>query len=165
MRNRRRGSTLIEFSLMAMPTLFMSITIVECSIGMWEFSSMSNALAVAARYAASHGATCSQNGNSCAVTLGNVANVIANTAPALNPAKLNVTLTTASGATTCNPLSSCQTSTATFPSGTDGAVGNDITISATYKITNPLPMYWPPREDSDVSSHTLGAISRQRIQF
>ena len=164
MRNRRRGTELIEFTLLSIPVLFIGVSTIECAIGMWEYSSMENAVTVAARYAASHGASCGSP-NSCTITLGTVATLIANTAPALNPSRLTVTLTTNSGTTTCNPLSSCESSTAQFPSSTDNAVGMDITIKATYKITNPLPMYWPPRVDTDDASRTLGATSRQRIQF
>ena len=166
MRNNRRGDTLIEFTLTGIPIIFLGISIVECSIAMCEYESMSNAVTIAARYAASHGATCSANGNSCTIEIKNVANLIAATAWIISSASMTVTLTDNSGSTTCT-LSTCETNTAQFPSssGNANAVGNNITIKVTHKLTNPLPMYWPPHADSDDSGYLLGATSYQAIQF
>lgn len=166
MRNRRRGDTLIEFTLTGIPIIFLGISIVECSIAMCEYESMSNAVTIATRYAASHGATCAANGNSCTIEIENVANLIASTAPIISPANMTVTFTDNSGSTTCT-LSTCQTNTAQFPSSTSNAnaVGNPITIKVTHKLTNPLPMYWPPHAYTDDSGYILGASSVQVIQF
>jgi len=166
MRNHRRGSTLLEFTLTGIPLIFLSLSVVECSIAMLEYDSMTNAVTVAARYAANHGATCSQNGNSCTVRIEDVAKLIANTSWIISTATMSVTFTDASGSTTCE-LSVCQTNTAQFPSSTSGAnaVNNAITISVTHKVTNPLPMFWPPNADVDDTGYTLGASSVQVIQF
>ena len=169
-RDRRRGSTLIEFTLTGIPIMFLCITIVECSIAMCEYESMMNAVSIAARYAANHGATCSattNNGtNNCTIEIENIANVIASTAWIINTSSMTVTFTDNSGATTCT-LSTCQTNTAIFPSSTSGAnaVGNPITIQVTHRLTNPLPMYWPPHALADDAGYTLGATSVQVIQF
>jgi Flp pilus assembly protein TadG len=164
-RNRRRGDTLIEFTLTGIPIIFICITIVECSIAMCEYESMMNAVSIAARYAASHGATCG-NPNSCTVEIENIANLISSTAWIINTASMTVTFTDNSGSTTCT-LSACQTNTAQFPSSTSNAnaVGNPITIKLTHKLTNPLPMYWPPHADTDDAGYTLGATSVQVIQY
>jgi Flp pilus assembly protein TadG len=166
MRNRRQGSTLLEFTLTGIPVMFLSLSIIECSIAMLEYDSMANAVAVAARYAANHGATCSQNGNTCTVRIEDVANLIANNAWIISSSTMTVTFTDNSGSTTCE-LSVCQTKTAQFPSGTSGAnaVGNPITINVTHKVTNPLPMFWPPNADVDDSGYNLSANSVQVIQF
>jgi Flp pilus assembly protein TadG len=166
MRNRRRGSTLLEFTLTGIPLMFLSLSVVECSIAMLEYDSMANAATVAARYAASHGATCALNGNTCTVTIGEVANLIANNSWIINTGNMTVTFTDNSGSTTCT-LSTCQTNTAQFPSSTGGANSppNPITIYVTHKITNPLPMFWPPSADSDDTGYTLSANSKQLIQF
>jgi Flp pilus assembly protein TadG len=44
MRNHRRGNTLIEFTLTGISIIFLSISIVECSIVMCEYESMVNAV-------------------------------------------------------------------------------------------------------------------------
>ena len=164
MRNRRRGNTLSESTLTGIPINLLGISIVECSIAMCEYESMMNAVSLAARYAANHGATC-ESPNTCTITIENIANYIANTAWIISPSSMNVTFTDNSGTTTCT-LSACQTNTATFPSSTSNAnaVGNNITISVTHKLTNPLPMYWPPHALDD-TAYTLGATSVQVIQF
>ncbi len=166
MRSRQRGTTLIEFTLTGIPIMFLSVSIFECSIAMFEYESMANAVAIAARYAASHGATCAQSPNSCTVTIENVANVIASNSWIINTANMTVKFTDNSGTTTCT-LSTCQTNTAQFPSsaGSANAVGNPIRIKVTHTITNPLPLYWPDAAASDDSGYTLGANSVQVIQF
>jgi Flp pilus assembly protein TadG len=166
MRKCRRGSTLIEFTLTGLPIIFLGVSIAQCSIAMFEYESMSNAVTIAARYAANHGATCSANGNTCTIEIENVATLIANTAPIISPSKMTVSFTDNSGTTTCT-LSTCETNTAQFPSSTGNAnaVGNGITITVSHKLTNPLPMYWPPHEDADATGYTLSASSLQVIQF
>jgi Flp pilus assembly protein TadG len=165
MRNRRRGSTLLEFTLTGIPLMFLSLSVIECSIAMLEYDSMANAATVAARYAASHGATCGTP-NTCTVTIEDVANLIANNSWIINTGNMTVTFTDPSGSTTCT-LSTCQTNSATFPSSTGGAnaVGNQITINLTHKITNPMPMFWPPNADQDDTGYNLSANSVQVIQF
>jgi len=166
MRNGRRGSTLLEFTLTGIPLMFLSLSIVECSIAMLEYDSMANAATVAARFAASHGATCAQSPNSCTVRIEDVANVIASSAWIISNSTMSVTFTDNSGSTTCE-LSVCQTNTAQFPSSTSAAnaVGNPITINVSHKVTNPLPMFWPPNADFDDTGYNLSANSLQVIQF
>ncbi len=166
MRNRRRGDALIEFTLTGIPVIFLAVTIVNCSIAMYEYESMSNAVTIATRYAANHGATCSQNGNSCTIEIENVATMIANTAPIISASSMTVYFTDNSGTTSCT-LNTCETNSAQFPSSTSNAnaVGNPITIKVTHRLTNPLPMYWPPHTDTDDTGYTLGASSKQAIQF
>jgi len=166
MRNRRRGSTLLEFTLTAIPMLFLSLSVTECALAMLEYGSMANAVTVAARYAANHGATCSQNGNSCTVRIEDVASLIANTTWIISTATMSVTFTDNSGSTTCE-LNACQSNVAQFPSSASNAnaVGNPITIKVTHKIINPLPMFWPPNADADDTGYTVGAGSVQVIQF
>lgn len=146
--------------------MFLTLSIFECSIAMFEYESMANAVTVAARYAASHGATCSQNGNSCMIEIENVANAIAGNSWIISSSAMTVSFTDNSGTTTCT-LSTCQTNTSQFPSSTGGAntVGNPITIQVSHKITNPIPMYWPHDSNMDVTGYTLRATSTQVIQF
>jgi Flp pilus assembly protein TadG len=164
MRDRRRGDTLIEFTLVGLPILFVGIAIVECALGMYEYQSMANAATIAARYAASHGAGC-ESPNTCTVTIATVANVIAAYTTIMSPSTLTVSFTDGSGTTTC-ALPTCETNSAQFPSSTSNAnlAGNPITISLQHVIKNPLPMYWPPT-DKDDTGYLLGANSVQVIQF
>jgi Flp pilus assembly protein TadG len=164
MRNRRRGSTLLEFTLTGIPLLFMSLSVVECSLAMFEYDSMATAATVAARYTASHGATCALGGNSCTVRIEDIANLIANNAWIINTGNMTVTFTDTSGSTSCT-LSTCQTNAAQFPASTANGVGSPITINLVHKITNPMPMFWPPKLDADDTGYNLSANSTQAIQF
>lgn len=161
----RRGSSLIEFTLVGVPVIFIMASIVEASIGSWQFFTMEYAIQTANRYVSTHGRGCTQNSNNCALTVGAVATMIANQAIALEPSKLNVTLITASTTQTCNPVNTCFSNTAQFPSSTDNGVNQDVTIKATYPIVNPVSLLWPGAMPVTGSMVTLGATSRQRIQF
>ncbi|HEX4277518.1 MAG TPA: TadE/TadG family type IV pilus assembly protein [Bryobacteraceae bacterium] len=163
----RRGSTLIEFALTGLPLIFLSISIFECSIAMLEYVSMANAATTAARYAANHGATCSQTPNSCTITVGNIAALIATFSWINDATLLTVSFTDNSGTSSCT-LSVCETRTTTqFPAATSGAnaVGSPITIHLSYPVINPLPVFSSPNTGTAPNTYTLGANSTQVIQF
>ena len=165
MSQRRNGTGLIEFTLLTLPVIFMTLSILEMSLIGWKYHSMAYGVEVAARYACIHGRNCSKNGNSCTITVGNVANVIASQSPALDASQLNVTLTTHASSVSCNPLNSCFSNASQFPNSTDNGVGLDVTITATYLFRNPIPFAWAGQAGSTVGTFTLGATSRQSIVF
>lgn len=165
MNNRRSGNAMIEFVIVGLPVVFLTLSIIEASLAMWNYHTMSYAVELAARYASLHGRGCTQNGNNCAITVGNVATTIANQALGLDPSKLDVTLRTYSTTTTCNPLNTCLSNSTQFPSATDNGVNLDVTISATYPISSPMPFFWFGSAPSTIGNMTLGASSRQRIVF
>ena len=160
----RRGNALIEFTLLGVPLLFITISIVAVSIDMWEFHNLAYSVEQTARYVTVHGATCTQNTNSCTITVGNVATYFKTQALALDPTQVIVTITDGSGTTTCNPVNSCTGSATQFPNPANNSVGSDVTIKATYILKNPVVLFWPPDIDSP-SDFTVGATSRQRIIF
>jgi Flp pilus assembly protein TadG len=162
----KRGFALIEFTMIAVPVIFLTISVIEASLAMWQYHTMMYAVELAGRYVVTHGRGCTQNGNTCSLTTGNVANLIAAQAPALDSSKLSVTLTTSSGTvTTCSPVNTCFSNTTQFPSATDNGVNLDVIIGATYPISNPMPFFWPGSPASSTGTFTLGASSRQRILF
>jgi Flp pilus assembly protein TadG len=156
---------MVEFVLLALPIIFLTISILEVSLLGWKYHSMAYAIELAGRYACTHGRTCTKNGNACTITVANVANLIAKQAPALDSSQLNVTLTTHASSVTCNPLNSCFSNSSQFPNSTDNGVGLDVTITATYLMSNPLPMFWPGAVGTSGRAFTLGATSRQNIVF
>lgn len=162
---RRRGTAMIEFTMVGIPVIFLTASIIEMSIEAWKFESMMYAIQVAARYACQHGRTCTKNSNSCTIEVENVADLISAQAPSLDPSQLNVTLTTHSASVTCDPLNTCFTNTAQFPSSTDNGVGLPITITATYPMHNPIPMFWFGSAGVSGSSWTLGATTLQSIVY
>ncbi len=164
-RNRRRsGQSVVEFTLMGIPMVFVTVSVIYMSIAMWQFYSLAYASDMTARYVSVHGATCAANGNTCTITVGNVATFFASQAMSLDSSKVIVKLKDGSGTTTCSPLNSCTSTATQFPSSSANSVGSDITITATYGVKSPLAMFWPPDIDW-AHDYSVGAQSRQRIMF
>ena len=161
----RRGSTMIEFTLLGIPGLFICISVVMSGIDMWQFFTLSYAAAETARFASVHGATCAPPTNTCQITRAQVAAYFENQALALNTATTVLTMTDGSGAITCNPITSCPSDTTKFPAITNNAVGSNITVTATYPISNPLFMFWPGAGRVNPGTFTLGASSTQELLY
>ena len=161
----RRGASLIEFTLIGIPVIFVTAGIVNASIAMWQFSNMAYAIQVTDSYVVLHGRGCTQNGNSCSLTVGGVASMIAAQGPSLDSSKLKIALTTHGATLVCEPLNTCFSNTTQFPSATDNAVNFDVKIVATYPFTSPVAMFWPGSGSVSTGTVTLGATTRQTIQF
>jgi Flp pilus assembly protein TadG len=167
----RRGTSLLEFAFVGVPTVFLSLSVFEGSLTMWQYHTLTEAAAIGARYAVTHGSDCSANGNSCTTTGKQVATAIQSAAVGLNPANVTVTLTPQSG-TVIGPyaLSHCVAGdsqatncTANFPNGL--APPNTISVKLTYAINNPIVMLWPGANKVSETGITLGAVSTQEILF
>lgn len=164
-RSARRGTALIEFTLLGIPMLCITTSVMCVALDAWQLWTLSYATDATARYVSMHGATCAANGNSCTITTGQVASYFENQAIALNSGVVNVTLTDGSGSTSCNPVSSCASGSTTFPAASANSVGSDITVQATYQLTNPITMFWGGSHDVNGNNYPVGAKSRVRIQF
>jgi Flp pilus assembly protein TadG len=164
-KRRKRGFALVEFTVVTIPLIFITTSIIEMSLESWKFESMSFAIQAAARYACAHGRTCTKSGNTCTIRVQDVVSVITSQAPSLNTSLLNVSLVTSSATKTCNPISSCATDTTQFPNTTDNGVGSDIKITATYPMNNPLPFFWFGSGSQVGPNFTLGATTRQTIVY
>lgn len=178
---------MIEFTMVGIPVIFLTIAIIEMSIEAWKYESMMYAIQYAGRYAAEHGRTCgktvntptSTTTNACLIEVETVANMINAQAPSLDPSQMNVTLstqasissTTTTSTVTCDPLNSCFTNSAYFPNTSDNGVGLCIAITATYPMKNPIPFMWFNSGASSgtlsgaATSWTLGATTKQTIVF
>jgi Flp pilus assembly protein TadG len=144
MKNRRRGSAIVEFTLTGIPLLFIWISCVQMALGMWNYASLQNAVKQTGNYIAVHGADCSKNGNSCTVNVSNVISTFETYAIGIAPASVSVTLTSASGTTvTCSPVTSCSTNSTTWPPTADASVGSDIKVRADYTFRTALSMVAP----------------------
>lgn len=163
-RRLRRGNALVEFSLMGIPIIFITISIVSISLDMWAFFTLAYSTEATARYASVHGATCTLNTNTCTIRISDVTAFFESHSQALDPGKVTVKLIDGSGTTTCNPVTSCDSSTAQFPNSSYNAIGSDLKITATYSLDSPIAMFWPASSEAS-SSYRVGATSRQRIIF
>jgi Flp pilus assembly protein TadG len=161
-RKSRRGNTLIEFSLLGIPIMLTTISIVFVSIAMWQFHCLAYASETTAAYASVHGATCAKYGNTCAVTISGMATYFATQAIALPASQVSVNFTDGSGTTSCSPLNSCASNVTQFPSSAYNGVGSDVTVTATYTLSNPIEAFWP---GNGPHNFAVSATSRQRIMF
>lgn len=164
-RNRRRGSSLLEFTLLGIPVIFLFTSVITCSIDMWQFYTLSYATEIVSRYAGMHGATCAANGNTCTITVGTLATYFEGQSIALDPSKISLKLTDGSGTTTCNPITTCTSSSAQFPAAAYNTVGLNVTVAATYAVINPIAMFWPGSAGVNGGNFTLGATSLQEILY
>jgi Flp pilus assembly protein TadG len=162
---KRRGNALIEFTLVGIPVIFLTISVFSISIDMWEFHELPYAVEMTARYAATHGQGCAQSGNTCSITVAKMVTYFEAQNISLIPSLVNVTFTDGSGSTSCAPLSNCAASATTFPHTGYNAPGQDITVYATYTLKNPIAMFWPPTQSAVWQNFTVSATSRQRILF
>jgi Flp pilus assembly protein TadG len=162
-RKGNRGNAIIEFTLVAIPLIFIQISIVEICRAMWDYHSLAQAVKVASRSVATHGAGCA--GLGCAVTVGQIATTISAYAVGMPASSLNVTLTSNAGSITCNPLSTCTSSATVFPPAGGNSVGSDIIISGSYNFTSALAMFAPGTHGIQFSGVTLTAKSRQMLLF
>lgn len=165
----RGGSTLIEFTLVGIPMIFILISTFELARGMWTYHTVTYAVKEGTRYASVHGVNCTTSPNSCGVTIANIALVIKKAGIGLMPGQLSVTLTPAAGSSTTGTLESLLTNNTAWPpstpSGTN-SVGQPVTITAKYPFRSALALFWPgTRAQQGAGLFYLPASSTDRIQF
>jgi Flp pilus assembly protein TadG len=163
---RRAGSTLVEFTLIGIPLIFVLISTFEMARGMWNYQTLAYAVRAGSRYAAMHGKGCTTNGNTCGIAVSNVVSAISTGAVGLPAANFNVVLSSATApSVTCAPLSSCSANATVWPPAADNAPGQDIQISAAYTFKSALAMLWPGAGKVSFGTFTFVAYTRQPIQF
>lgn len=142
----RGGSTLVEFTLIGIPMIFLLISTFEVARGMWEYHTLAYAVKEGTRYASVHGKTCEVAPNSCQVTVAQVVQTVVNAGTGLLPTALGVTLTSTAGTVSCSPASTCIGASANntlWPPDPANAQGSDISISASYPFQSAISMFWP----------------------
>jgi Flp pilus assembly protein TadG len=162
-RKGRKGNAVIEFTLVAIPLIFIQISVVEICRGMWDYHSLAEAVKAATRAAATRGSDCA--GTGCAMTVGQIATTLSGFAAGMPASSLNVTLTSDAGTVTCNPLSTCTSSSTVWPPAGGNTVGSDIIITGSYNFTSMLMMFAPGTNGMQFSGVTFSAKSRQMILY
>jgi hypothetical protein len=161
----RKGQALLEFTLTAIPMIFLLISVEEMSRGMWIYTTLAHTVKEATRYGIVHGADCAQADSSCPVTLGQVATRIQQAGQGLDPSRLNIVLQTSNGTQNCTPLNSCLSSATTWPAAPDNSVGLPITVSATYPFNSALAMFIPQVGSMSFSAMNFSASSKEEIRY
>ena len=148
-RRNRGGNSLLEFTLVGIPLMFVLISIFEMSRGMWIYHSLAHAVKEGTRYTAVRGQNYVRL-TGTTVTYRQVCNDIVASAPGLIANQLSLTFTSFSGSNGPYTADSCP-ATAWPPVGVDGN-GNDlidnqpgepVSISATYPFQSAISMFWP----------------------
>lgn len=170
-RKLQRGSAFIEMTLVGIPMIFVLISTVEVSRGMWIYSTLSFAARETSRYISVHGQNCQTLPNNCGLQQADLATFINNAATGLLPDDLTVQLTNPALNFTCSlrslQLGSCGSVGAGFipPSGGNG-VGSPIAINLKYPFPNAISMFWPGAgRGTVVGGLTLSASSQDQIQY
>lgn len=162
----RRGQAMLEFTLAAVPFLFVIISVWWMGYGMWEYHTLAEAVNYTARAASVHGKGCV--GQTCATTVASTAQALATNAIGIPASQLNVTLnSTGSGAVSCNPLSSCYSNATAWPTMTanDPAANATITISASYQFSSAISLWIPAVGSKQFNPVTLAAQATDFITF
>jgi len=180
-RARCGGQSLVEFTLVGIPLLFVLISVFEISRGMWMYHTLAYSVKAGVRYASVHGINCTNNGNNCTVNMGpvakkcdgnpSIADVIRCAAVGLDPTKTQISFYTfiLNGAKipqgSCT-LDTCSALTTPFPPlGANRPSVDRIEIDITTPFNSALAMLWPGANPVSFTSGTLGATSADGVQF
>src|SRR5688572_22698423 len=100
-KNSRRGSSLIEFTMVGIPLMFTLIGIFELSRAMWVYTTVAHAVREGNRFAIVHGKDCAAHPQ-CARSISQVATVIRDNGVGLMPNELlNVTFISSTRQVNC----------------------------------------------------------------
>jgi hypothetical protein len=180
-RSGRGGQSLVEFTLVGIPLIFVLISVFEISRGMWMYHTLAYSVKVGVRYASVHGVNCTNNGNTCSVNMGpvaetctgnpSIADVIRCAAIGLDPTKTQISFFTftLNGAKTppvsCTLAKGSCPATQFPPAGANQPGVNRIEIDISTPFTSALAMLWPGAKPVSFASGTLGATSADGVQF
>ncbi len=170
---RRRGNTVLEFTLVGIPMMFILISVFEISRGMWLYHTLAHAVKEGTRLAVVHGRSCELAPNNCVITVGDIARRIRGDGVGLLPQELNVTLSSEPNSplpvVNCRPLANCLSGAAAsqqWPQYPSNQPGMDITITGTYPFRSALSMFWPGAgRGMTFGVFTFPAQSTGAIQF
>ncbi len=166
---RRRGAAMIEFTLAGIAGITMLIATVQLSMAMWNYHTLAYATHETNRYISVHGRSCSQGGNHCTITVGDIATLFKTLAVGIPPGSATLTLTSNGGVVyTCNPVNTCLTDTTQWPpvAHMDNAPGRFTTVNATYNFNSAIAVIWPGAGvSSTAGTITLPSTSKIIIQF
>lgn len=154
---------MLEFAMTGVPVIFVLVSVLWMSIGMWEYHTLVEAVNATARTAVVHGAGCV--GKTCATTIDSTAKLLAASAIGIPPGQLNATFTSTASTVTCNPLSACYGNAAAWPTLAGNTTSTDLTVAATFQFTSPISLWSAHQGTQQFGVVTLGANSRQPIVF
>ncbi len=166
---------MIEFTLVALPLMFVLTGFFTLGIGMWNYHTVSNAAREGARFAARHANECTQHGNNCAATQAAIARVIRSWSTGLAPYRnVQVTLRGMGSVPTVGPTSLTTmmgntssywpTRSATAGTVPGGKIGDELQVEIAYPFGLSI-VYLPVGDQPVFPPLTFRATSREMIQY
>lgn len=160
----QRGSSLVEFTLVGIPLIFILVSTFEMARGMWMYATMAYSVREAARFASVKGHNCAVL-TTCSITVGDVIRTIEREGVALDRTRTNVSLITAATTITCNPMNTCEGNGALWPPATENDTGQPISITARAPFISALAMFWPGGAPRVLGTKYFTARANEQIQF
>jgi Flp pilus assembly protein TadG len=172
----RRGQSMLEFTLVGIPIMFVLISIFEISRGMWVYHTLSYAVKEGVRYAIVHGTNCGPpSNNTCQTSIATIAQKIQDAGVGLDTGDSKTLLTFIDGGgaqTTCflgGATNPCSGQGTTWPpaGGSPAAnqVGEVIEIDIVTPFKSAIAMFWPGAQTVSFGTANLWASSSDRILF
>jgi hypothetical protein len=159
---------MIEFVIVGIAGTTLMASTVQLGLAMWNYHTLAQAVHGTNRYIASHGRSCSVGGNSCTITVGDIATKLKALAIGIPDSNIQMTLTSQSGVTkSCNPLSSFESDSTQWPpvDNFDNSPGNFTTITAKVTIRSSIIALWYGTSGQRIDSIGLGSTSSIPIVF
>ena len=164
-----QGTSILEFTLVGIPLIFILIGTFEMSRGMWSYHTLAFAVKSATRYASVHGQNCSKAPNACTVTISQISSRLRSSGPGLPDDLVNVTFTDANGSNTTCLLKDCiaNFNSSVWPPQSANAPGQDIRISGVVPFSSTMLMFWPGAGRAIGGTRVVGlsADSREVMQY
>jgi Flp pilus assembly protein TadG len=161
----RRGNAALEFLMTGIPLVFMIISIIEISRGMWVYDTLVHAVESTTRDMAVRGYDCSTYISGCGQTVGAYANLFNKWAIGLDPGQVSVTFQSENHTVTCNPLNNCFTNSTAWPPSGDNARNLDVWVTASMPFNSALGMFMFGSAPVQFGKFNLSAKSHQQILF
>jgi len=166
-RRRQHGSAMVEFVIAGIAGVALVVSTVQLGLAMWNYHTLAQAVHETNRYIASHGRNCTVGGNSCSITVGNIATKLKSLAVGIPDSSINMTLTSTSQTHSYSPISSYLSDTTQWPPADnfDNSPGNYTTISAKISVNSVLVMLWYGMQGQRTSSVAMTSTSSVPIVF
>ena len=166
----RRGQSLLEFTLVGIPMIFVLISIFEIARGMWIYHTLAYAVKEATRLAIVKGSSYVYATGGQFVTVGRIVQEVrqAGVGLPLDDADSEIWLTSAdTGVIHCKPAASCLTNGDRWPPEGVSSRNLPVSIEVVVPFRSALAMFWPiSGERARVFGVTwLRARSQDLIQF
>jgi Flp pilus assembly protein TadG len=170
-REQQRGGAMVEFTLTGIPLIFIMISIVQMSIGMWHYHTLQYAVKEAGAYLSIHGSSTGYcKANACQIQ--NVAAVLKTDAIGIPASSINVTFTPVSSADhatsgtaySCR-LDNCVSDSTTWPIAGFNSIGSEFEIKALYQWNNALAMVAPGGGTVRFNSYWFPGYTHQIIMY